>query len=247
MDRTDLEKAGVLEGGSAKEVLASLLSDPDVSPALRRSLLDGLLEGEADSELLSSLARNPSLGAKEAALLIEASLPRREMEEVLLSLLANPEAPLKEEAYRRFLGMYSLHVYSLHVGPEEDPDGAFLSDKAVHKLTEAILKNDSFPSSSVEHLMEVLEKRALVRLEAMEILQAYAQDPVYGGNYKSFYADYEKSVALTVEALEALVDHPSLQEDQVRRGKEALARILEQAGGESHLQSVLSSASPQAR
>jgi hypothetical protein len=242
MDRTDLEKAGVLEGGSAKEVLASLLSDPDVSPALRRSLLDGLLEGEADSELLSSLARNPSLGAKEAALLIEASLPRREMEEVLLSLLANPEAPLKEEAYRRFLGMYSLHV-----GPEEDPDGAFLSDKAVHKLTEAILKNDSFPSSSVEHLMEVLEKRALVRLEAMEILQAYAQDPVYGGNYKSFYADYEKSVALTVEALEALVDHPSLQEDQVRRGKEALARILEQAGGESHLQSVLSSASPQAR
>jgi hypothetical protein len=242
MDRTDLEKAGVLEGGSAKEVLASLLSDPDVSPALRRSLHAGLLEGEADSELLSSLARNPSLGAKEAALLIEASLPRREMEEVLLSLLANSEAPLKEEAYRRFLGMYSLHV-----GPEEDPDGAFLSDKAVHKLTEAILKNDSFPSSSVEHLMEVLEKRALVRLEAMEILQAYAQDPVYGGNYKSFYADYEKSVALTVEALEALVDHPSLREDQVRRGKEALARILEQAGAESHLQSVLSSASPQAR
>ncbi len=242
MDRTDLEKAGALEGGSAKEVFASLLSDPDVSPALRRSLLEGLLEGEADSQLLSSLARNPSLGAKEAALLIEASLPRREMEEVLLNLLANPEAPLKEEAYRRFLGMYSLHV-----GSQEDPDGAFLSDKAVHKLTEAILKNDSFPSSSVEHLMEVLEKRALVRLEAMEILQAYAQDPVFGGNYKSLYADYEKSVALTVEALEALVDHPSLQEGQVRRGKEALARILEQAGGESHLQGILSSASPQAR
>ncbi len=237
MDGTDLEKAGGFEGGSAKEIFVSLLSDPDVSPALRKSLLEGLLEGEADSELLSSLARNPSLGAKEAALLIEASLLRREMEEVLLNLLANPEAPLKEEAYRRLLGMYSLHV-----GPQEDPDGAFLSDKAVHKLTEAILKNDSFPSSSVEHLMGVLEKRALLRLEAMEILQDYAQDPVYGGSYKSFYADYEKSLALTVEALEALVDHPSLQGDQVLRGKEALARVLDQAGEKLQLQGASSNA-----
>jgi hypothetical protein len=242
MDRTDLEKAEVFEGGSAKEVLVSLLSDPDVSPALRRNVLYGLLEGEADSELLFSLARNPSLGEKEVMRLIEADLPRREMGELLLNLLANPEAPLKEEAYRRFLGLYSLHI-----GPQEDPDGTFLSDKAVYKLTEAILKNDNFPSSSVEHYMGVLERRALVRLEAMEILQAYAQDPVYGGNYKSFYDDYEKSVTLTVEALGALLDHPSLQNDQVRKGEEAISRILEQAGGKLRLQGVFSDTEVQVR
>jgi hypothetical protein len=242
MDRTDHENTGILEGGSAKEVLVSLLSDPDVSPALRRSILEGLLEGEADSELLSSLARNPSLGAKEVAHLIEADLPRREMGELLLNLLANPEAPLKEETYRRFLGLYSLNV-----GPQDGPDGTLLSDKAVYKLTEAILKNENFPSSSVEHYMGVLEKRALVRLEAMEILQAYAQDPIYGGNYKSFYSDYEKSVTLTVEALGALVNHPGLQGDQVRKGEEALARILEQAEGKMQLQSAFPGVEVQAK
>ncbi len=231
MGSADLENARVFEGGSAKEVLVSLLGDPDVNPALRRSVLEGLLEGEAVSELLSSLARNPSLGAKEVAHLIEADLPRREMGEVLLSLLANPEAPLKEETYQRFLGMYSVLA-----GSQEGPDGAFLSDEAVHKLTEVILKNDNFPSPSVEHYIGVLEKRALVRLEAMDILRAYAQDPVYGGNYKGFYSDYEKSVALTVEALGALVNHPNLQGDQVRRGEEALARILERAEGKLRLQ-----------
>jgi len=242
MGHTDLEKAEVFEGGSPKEVFVSLFSDPDVNPTLRRSLLEGLLEGEADSELLSSLARNPSLGAKEVALLIEADLPRRQMEEVLLNLLANPEAPLKEETYRKFLGMYSLHV-----APQEGLDGMLLSDKAVYKLTEAVLKNDSFPSSSVEHYVGVLEKRALARLEAMEILQAYAQDPVYGGNYRSFYADYERSLALTVESLGALVHHPSLQGDQVRRGEEALARILERAEGKLELQSASPSAEVQAK
>jgi predicted DNA-binding ArsR family transcriptional regulator len=99
----------------------------------------------------------------------------------------------------------------------------------------------------VEHYMGVLEKRALVRLEAMEILQAYAQDPVYGGNYESFYDDYKKSVTLTVEALGALVHHPSLRDDQVRRGEEALARILERAEGKLQLGSVFSGTEVQAK
>jgi len=237
-----LENGKVFEGGNVKEVLAFLLSDPDVSPALRRSLLEGLLEGEADTELLSSLARNPSLGVKEVKRLIEADLPRREKEEILLNLLANPEAPLKGEAYREFLGMYSVHI-----GPQEGLDGVLLSDRAVRRLTEAMSKNGSFPSSSVEHLVGVLEKRALGRLEAMEILQAYAQDPVYGGNYKGFHAEYEKSLALTVEALGALANHPSLQEDQARRCREALARILERAGAEAQPQGSFSNAEVQAK